>query len=258
MHGAKIKQFFQTHYPSELAYDWDNVGLQIGTLNKDITGILITLDVTKAVVEEAIKKNSNLIIAHHPLVFKPLKAILSDAYKGQVIEMMIKNDIALYVSHTNFDLANAGMNDFLSEKLKLKNIEILEYEDETHGIGRIGDIKPMKLMDAIAFIKDNLKMKQARLITNKKNKTIKRLAISGGSGASHMFSAKQKGADLYITGDISYHQAHDILQLGLNALDIGHYVEKHFMESLKEKLQSVGITAPLYTSQIDQDPFLFV
>lgn len=258
MHGTKLKQFFETHYPSDLAYEWDNVGLQIGTLNKTITGILITLDVTKAVLEEAIKQNCNVIIAHHPLIFKPLKTILTDAYKGQVIDTMIKADIALYIAHTNFDLAPEGMNDFLSEKLGLKDLEILEYEDETHGIGRIGHIDPMSLDKAIAFIKDKLQMRQARLITNKPKKTIRRIAISGGSGASHMFSAKAKAADLYITGDIAYHQAHDILQLGLSALDIGHYVEKHFMESLKEKLQKEDITAPLFTSQIDQDPFQFV
>ncbi len=258
MDGNKIKSFFKDHYPNELAYEWDNVGLQIGTLNKSITGILITLDVTKEVVEEAIEKNCNLIIAHHPLVFKPLKHILTDAYKGKLIETIIKADIALYVSHTNFDLAKSGMNDILSEKLGLKATEILEYEDETHGIGRLGKIKPMPIEEAIRYIKAKLDIKQARLINKKPGKTIETVAISGGSGASHMFSAKQKGADLYITGDISYHQAHDMLQLGLSALDIGHYVEKHFIQSLKTQLQANDIKTQIYTSKVDQDPFTFV
>jgi len=258
MSGVKIKRFFDEHYPLDLAYEWDNVGLQIGTLNKELTGVLIALDLTKEIVEEALKKSANLIVVHHPLIFKPLKDIKTDAYKGQLIERLIKEDIAVYVSHTNYDLGHNGMNAMLSKKLGLRNVEILEYEDETHGIGRIGDVDPMRLEDAIDAVKSRLKMDHGRLITKKPSKTVKRIAISGGSGAHHMFEAKFKNADLYITGDVSYHQAHDMLQLGLTALDIGHHVEKHFAEALKEELTAYGIEAPLYESEIDTNPFTLV
>ncbi len=259
MNGVTIKRFFDEKFPRDLAYEWDNVGLQIGTLNKEITGVLLTLDVTKDIVDEAIKKRANLIIAHHPLIFKPMQNILTDSYKGNVLERLIKEDIAVYVSHTNYDIGHDGMNTVLAEKLGLKNTEILEMLSESHGIGKIGDFEPMKLSEAIPTIKKRLGMKAGRLITNRSgDKVIKKVAISGGSGASHMAMAKYKGADLYITGDVSYHQAHDMLQLGLSTLDIGHYVEKHFMTALKHQLEDYGLTCPVYESSIDQDPFTYV
>ena len=258
MSGIKIKQFFEQHYPLDLAYEWDNVGLQVGSLNKALSGVLIALDVTKEVIEEAIKEDCNVIISHHPLVFKPLSSINTDAYKGKMIEMLIKNDIAVYTSHTNYDLGHEGMNTVLANKLGLKNQAVLEYETETHGIGRIGEIDPLPLSEAIAYIKEKLHVDHARLITKKNGKTVKTIAISGGSGAHHMFAAKFKGADLYVTGDVSYHHAHDMLQMGLTALDIGHYAERNFMAALKKELTEFGIDAPIVTSRVDLDPFTFV
>lgn len=258
MNGIMIKRLFDSHFPLDLAYDWDNVGLQIGTLNKEVNGILITLDVTKEVVEEALKNNCNFIIAHHPLLFKPLKNILTDAYKGQLIEQIIKHDITVYVAHTNYDLGHQGMNKVLANQLGLVNQTILEYETETHGIGRIGDIEPMTLDNAIKMIKTRLNIPYARLITSKPKKTIKRIAISGGSGASHMFQAKLKHADLYLTGDVSYHQAHDMIQMGLQGLDIGHYAEKVFSAALNELLLQEGFECPIHQSQINLDPFILV
>ncbi len=259
MNGMIVKRFFDAHYPLDLAYDWDNVGLQIGTLNKEITGALLTLDVTKDVVDEALDKGCNLIIAHHPLIFTPLKSVLSDTYKGQVIEKLIKHDIALYVSHTNYDLGHAGMNAVLASRLNLKDDDVLEMVTETHGIGRIGKLhKKMPLKEAVEYIKQCLEMPHGRLITSNPNKDVLTVAISGGSGASHMFEAKKKGADVYITGDVSYHQAHDMLQMGLTALDIGHYAEKHFAKALMNELVEYGATFTIYESEINLDPFNYV
>ncbi|MFU8786820.1 MAG: Nif3-like dinuclear metal center hexameric protein [Candidatus Izemoplasmataceae bacterium] len=258
MNGVIIKQFFDEFYPKDLAYEWDNVGLQVGTLNKELTGILLSLDLTKEVVEEAINQEVNLIIVHHPLVFKPLYNILTDSYKGNLIEKLIKNDIALFVSHTNYDLGHSGMNQVLADLLKLTNQEPLEMMTDSHGIGKIGQVKAMKLDDAITYIKDHLDISHARLITKKNGKTVKTIAISGGSGASHMFEAKRKGADIYLTGDISYHHAHDMLQMGLTALDIGHYAEKHFSKALKKELTNYGVNVPIFESRVDLDPFTFV
>ena len=259
MNGMIIKRFFDESYPLDLAYEWDNVGLQIGTLNKPITGALITLDVTKEVVDEALKNNCNLIIAHHPLIFTPLKNILSDAYKGHLIEMLIKNDITVYVSHTNYDLGHSGMNTVLSEKLELHDSKILEMVSETHGIGKIGKLpKKMPLKEAVEYVKTKLEIAHGRLITHRPKKNVEVIAISGGSGASHMFEAKRQGADLYITGDVSYHHAHDMLQMGLTGLDIGHYAEKHFAVALKTELLKYGVEFPVFESNIDLDPFTYV
>ncbi len=259
MSGIKVKRFFEEHYPLSLAYEWDNVGLQVGTLNKELTGILIALDATKEVVQEALDKDCNLIITHHPLIFKSLRSITTDAYKGQLIETLIKADIAVYASHTNFDRGEAGMNEALAARIGLKNTEILDFDTEEEGIGRIGDITPMSLQEAVTHVKERLGMEKGRLITKKPlTKKVARIAISGGSGAHHMFAAKMKGADLYVTGDVSYHQAHDMLQIGLTTLDIGHYAEKIFREALRKELSAYGIEAPIHIATSESDPFRIV
>src|SRR5690625_4210262 len=111
--------------PKNFAYEWDNVGLQIGSTTDITQGVLISLDVNDAVVEEAIEKNINMIIAHHPLLFKPLKTIDFTTVKGKLIQKLIKNDITVYASHTNLDITEGGVNDLLSEKLALQNVKPL-------------------------------------------------------------------------------------------------------------------------------------
>lgn len=123
--GIEVISAFEELYPKKLAYEGDKIGLLIGTLRKKVERVLITLDVTKEVIEEAIENEANLIIAHHPLIFSPLKHIHTDELYGQLIEKCIKNDIAIYAAHTNVDIAENGVNDFLAEALELQNPEIL-------------------------------------------------------------------------------------------------------------------------------------
>lgn len=111
--------------PKRIAEEWDNVGLQIGDPRAEIEKVLISLDLTEEVVEEAIGLNANLIITHHPFIFKPLKNIRTDLSTGKLIEKMIKNNINLYTAHTNLDMAKDGLNKMLSDKLGLKNVNVL-------------------------------------------------------------------------------------------------------------------------------------
>lgn len=260
MNGQIIRTFFDTRYPLDFAYAWDNVGLQIGTLDKTLTGILITLDVTQDVAKEALQKGANLIISHHPLIFKPLANIVTDSYKGQLIEQLLKSGITVYVSHTNYDLGHTGMNQVLADRLALTEQAVLDPIDDTHGLGRIGRLRePLGLNAAIAYIKQALSLRHARFIGVMDDDTrIQTLAISGGSGASQMHHVKASGADLYLTGDVSYHQAHDMRQLGLRTLDIGHYAEHLFAPALKKELEDYGVNVPIYASNINLDPFTFV
>ena len=209
MNGIEIKKIFETYYPRDLAYEWDNVGLQIGTLNKEVNKILLSLDLTLEVVDEAIKEKVELIIVHHPLIFSPIKNINTDTYKGMLIEKLIKNEITLYVAHTNFDISNQGMNLILANMLNLKNQKILDYTTETEGLGRIGEIEEMSIKKAIQFVKETFKVEHARFIGDL-NANVTKIAISGGSGSSNIYNAKKLKADLYVTGDLSYHYAHDV------------------------------------------------
>lgn len=124
--GFEIIQIFEGIYPIHLAEKWDNIGLQIGTLDKEVNKVLVTLDVALEVVEEAINVGAELIIAHHPIIFKPLKNLHTDTHYGKIIELCVKHDIAVYAAHTNLDAADGGVNDLLAEALELQNTEILD------------------------------------------------------------------------------------------------------------------------------------
>ncbi|KXZ39745.1 dinuclear metal center protein, YbgI/SA1388 family [Alkalithermobacter thermoalcaliphilus JW-YL-7 = DSM 7308] len=121
-----IVNLIENKYPKELAYDWDNVGLIIGNLNAHIKNILIALDATDEVIQEAIENNVDLIITHHPFVFKPIKKITSNSLIGKNIYKLIKNDINIYCCHTNFDIAYGGLNDAICDILGLKNLKLIE------------------------------------------------------------------------------------------------------------------------------------
>ena len=257
MNGKKIIELFEELYPKDLAYDWDNVGLQIGTLNKKINNILLTLDLTIEVVEEAIKNNVDLIVVHHPLIFSAIKSINTDTYKGKIIEKLIKSDIALYVAHTNFDVSSYGMNTILANMLNLNDQEVLELTTEDEGLGKVGTVKSIPMKEYIDFVKNTFKVSNARFIGDL-NKVVNKVAITGGSGSSTINSASNNGVDLLITGDISYHQAHDALAINLNVLDIGHNIEKFFVKELKNILINKGINTNILISNVNADPYKFV
>ena len=257
MNGIEFRNTFEALFPKDLAYEWDNVGLQIGTLNKEISKILLSLDLTKEVVEEAIQNGCELIVVHHPLIFSPLRSINTDTYIGNIIQTLIKKDISVYVAHTNFDISNFGMNNILADMLDLKDTINLEEVTDHEGLGKVGSVTPTDMASYIKHVKSIFNVPHARFIGDM-NTTVKRVAITGGSGSSNIYKAKFKNADLYITGDLSYHHALDCKSLGLNALDIGHNIEKHFMSQLKDLLIKKGITSTVLVSTIDTNPYEFV
>lgn len=253
MNGIEFKKFFETHFPLNYAYDWDNVGLQVGTLNKELTNILVTLDLTKEVLQEAIDKNCNLIVIHHPVIFRPMKKILSDTYQGQLITKAIKNDIALYVAHTNFDISNKGMNHNLASLLGLENQQILEYTDDEVGLGRIGTVPEQSLESFINHVKTTLNLDSVKLI-GKHKKRVKTVGISGGSGGSMLHNKALRSIDVFLTGDISYHQALDALNDNLTILDIGHNIEKYGLIDLVSLLND-SLTTNVILSEIETNPY---
>ncbi len=254
MNGKKIQKILETLYPTATAEKWDNVGLQVGTMNKNITGILISLDLTIDVIEEAIKNNSNLILCHHPALFNPLKTIDTDTYLGKMLQTLIKNDITLYVMHTNFDVSRYGMNMILGKKIGLTNMSFFDIIDEDSGLGVIGTIKRKRADDLIADIKLEFGLETLRYIGNLTD-TIEKVAMIGGSGSSYIYQAIESDVDLFITGDVTYHKALDAKNLGLNVLDVGHYFESHGIQELKQVLISKGITLPIKISNINTNPY---
>lgn len=219
-----ILEFLEKLAPLELAEPWDNCGLLIGDKNSDVLKTLVALDVTEAVVCEAIKIGANLIISHHPVIFRGIKHIRDQ----KNIILAIKNDISIISMHTNLD--KTFVNDILAEKLELSNIQSLE-------LGKIGTLKaPMHINDFIVYVKEKLNIDSISFANA--TDTVYKLAVIGGSGGS--FLGKTQDADTFITGDISYHTFLDAVDMGKNIIDAGHFAtENPAMIALVEKLLEI-------------------
>ena len=255
-----IKEFiksFEELYPKRLAATWDNVGLQLGYDQDVLNGVLLSLDLTDEVLDEAIKINANLVIVHHPMIFKPLKEIDYSTYQGRLIHKAIKNDLNIYVAHTNFDSSNFGMNLILANMIGIQITDILEYETESEGLGRVGNLeKPMSLSSFTKHLKRSLDLDSVRLISNMNlDEMIQSVAIVGGSGGHIIHTGLLKNVDVYVTGDIKYHDALDAINQGYTVIDVGHHVEKKSLPKLQEVISKFNTDIKVTVSEIDTNPY---
>ncbi|MCX8001468.1 MAG: Nif3-like dinuclear metal center hexameric protein [Anoxybacillus mongoliensis] len=367
--GYEIIQLFEQFAPKHLAMEGDKIGLQIGTLNKPIRRVMITLDVLEHVVDEAIAHEIDLIVAHHPPIFRPLKHIVTDQPYGRMIEKCIKHNIAIYAAHTNLDIAKGGVNDWLAEALQLQNVDVLvptyeesmkklvvyvphthadavrkaigdagaghignyshctfnsegigtflpeeganpfigqqgkletveevrietivparlqrkviqamlqahpyeevaydiyplENKGETYGLGRIGALsEEMTLQQFAEHVKQALRVPAVRVVGELTSR-VRKVAVIGGDGNKYIHEVKMSGADVYVTGDLYYHVAHDALMLGLNVVDPGHHVEKVMKEGVAHVLKTMcaqqKFDVDIYVSQTNTEPFTFI
>lgn len=351
--------------PKTFAYDWDNVGLQVGSISDKTEAVLVTLDVNDAVVDEAIRLGANVIVSHHPMLFKPLKTIDFNTPKGKLVRKLIKHDITVYASHTNLDIAEGGVNDLLAEKIGIENVQPmvvtheeplyklavftpvdhvnevvdalseagaghignyshctfqapgtgtfkpleganpyigtqhkierveelkietivpetllkkvveamlkahpyeevaydiypLKNEGKKFGLGRIGTLKEaVNLQQLIEMTKEALDVKHVRYVGDL-DKQVKRVAVLGGSGEKYIHKAKLLGADAYITGDVTFHQAQDAKDNGLALIDAGHYIEQVMKEATKRFIEERFPSLNVYVSNVNTDPFQFL
>ncbi|HET7579366.1 MAG TPA: Nif3-like dinuclear metal center hexameric protein [Bacillales bacterium] len=369
--GQALIQAFEQWVPKSLAIgkDREKIGLQVGTLNKPVKTIMVALDVLENVVDEAIENEVDLIVAHHPLIFHPLKKIAVDSPHGRIIEKCIKHDITVYAAHTNLDVAKGGVNDLMAEALGLQDTDILaptgtgqlkklvvfvpqdhaesvrqaignagagfignyshctfnsqgtgtfmpqegtnpyigstgklekveevkietilpakrqsavvramlaahpyeeaaydiyplDNEGEVYGAGRIGMMaEEMTLRDFAEHVKKAFDVEGVRVVGNL-NETIKKVAVLGGSGDDFMNHVQFKGADVYVTGDVYYHTAHDAWMEGLNVVDPGHNVEKVMKEGVRrffaDFIEKKNYETKVLASALNTDPFTFL
>lgn len=220
---------------------WDNSGLQIGDFNNDISNIMLTLDMDLEALDYAINNNIDLIITHHPFFFSPIKSVDFSTYEGEIIRGMIINGISLYSMHTSFDMADYGVNTKLAEILNINNYDVLHpVGRDLSGYGGIGNIEPINLVEYAKRVKLQLKAEHIKLYCKDQKKVIENVAFCGGSGSEFIEDAIQKKADVYITGDIKYHQAQTALQNNLCIIDAGHYyTEYHAMKNIKDVLNGL-------------------
>lgn len=265
-----IKQFEKFASP-QLAESWDHVGLQLGDPTRPIHRLMTTLDVRPAVVEEAIVKDVDFLFAHHPVMFHPAVDLDVRNPQNQMYADLLAHGITVYAAHTNLDTANGGMNDWLATQLKLSETVPLVDEgkdpvsQQAVGMGRVGNLPQAMSVDSfVQYCLAAFDIPAARLIINPadRSKTIKRVAILGGSGSEFYLQAQAAGADAYVTGDVTYHTAHDIQAHHLVVLDPGHHIEVVAAHGLAEWIRQwaaqVGADFEIIESSVNTEPFTFV
>jgi dinuclear metal center YbgI/SA1388 family protein len=367
---ADIIKAMEKIAPSSLAEDWDNVGLQVGQKNWAVKKVWVSLDPGLDVIEDACQNDADLLITHHPLIFKPLRSIDFSTPTGSIIRMAAQRKMAIFSSHTNLDIVAEGLNDALAEAIGLKSLKILgkpveddkvklvlyvpeEYEkkildvilqtkagsigeysactfrnrgkgtfrpgssatpfigktdefsvaneirietvvqkddisevieyvrshhpyetmaydlyplltnDYCNGIGRIGELHEKIELKSLALkIKEKLRLKYVKISGNHEL-TVNRAAICTGSGSGMMKYFLSSGAQVYISGDLRYHDARDAQAANLGIIDIGHFASEHLIvdvlaKRLKRMLSEAGMNIEVKPYGLEDDPFEIV
>ncbi len=207
--------------PFSTADDWDNSGLLVGDPNKVVKKVLLSLDVTNDVVTEATKGGYDLIISHHPLIFKGIKKIVSTASPSNNIIKLIKSDISIISAHTNLDLSfEYGINRFLADQYEVE--ELFKLNDE-QGYGIIGTFKTSMPSDVFIEKTKSIFNIQNVKCANFKAKPLKKIAVCSGASSDFISDAIRLNVDAYITSDIKYHEAQVVLGTDVALIDVGHF-----------------------------------
>ena len=220
------------------AEKWDNSGLLLGDLEADVKKIMLALDLTPDVAQEAIEEKVDMIITHHPLYFSLPKTLAITDTKMEFVYALIKHEIAVYAAHTTLDMAKGGVNDVLGELLALKHVEILPLDGKEEGLVRIGMlIEPTTIENFAKKVKTALGADGVIYVDG--GKPVYKVAVVGGSGSDFMEQAVAAGADTLVTGDVKFHVGQKAQNLGLNLIDGGHqFTEWPVLEKLEAVLNA--------------------
>ena len=249
--------------PFALAEKWDNSGLQVGSHDQTIKKVLVALDPTFEAVCRASSTGAQLLLTHHPLLFRAISCIDLNIYPGDVIREAIINNVAIIAAHTNLDSARTGISYHLAKKLGLVDVEVLEPKEfdgkEGYGTGVIGNLTgAVDLLSASGIVKETLELETVKVLGP--NETmIERIAVVGGSGRDYINVAVQKNADLLITGDIGHHAALTAKTLNINVIDAGHFPTerialKGFIKDLEKIFESRDMEIALELYEDETDP----
>lgn len=257
----EIIDLIEDYAPSNLQASFDNSGLICGNPSYEVHTILLCIDVTEAVVREAIDNGHNLIISHHPLIFKGLRHVTPSTYVERSIILAIKHDIAIYAAHTNMDVVQNGVSGRMADKLFLQNREILQVEgmaENTYGYGIIGELATS--VESLAFLKQIKEIFRCQSLryTLPHHRQIRRVAVCGGAGASFLHQAIQKNADIYISGDFKYHDFFET-ENRIAIADIGHYESEQFTKDIFYELVTKKMSKfAVQFSEINTNPINYL
>jgi dinuclear metal center YbgI/SA1388 family protein len=251
--------------PFHFAESWDNCGLQVGNPQAAITGLLVALDPSTPVLAEARERGCQCVVTHHPLLLHPLRALLTDSWPGCVVEKALVSGISIIAAHTNLDSARQGTNGQLAQLLGLAVTGPLEAQpclsDDSRygGMGVVGLLACEATAEKVAAdLKGALGASSVRIAGDGKKRVLK-VAVCSGSGGSLLGKALASGVDLYITGDLKYHDARLAEEYGLVVIDIGHFAsEKPVLGVLgdffRSRAASEGLELDVFVSQSEFDP----
>ena len=224
--------------PPQLAEGYDNVGHIVGRANAEVSKVLIALDITGAVIDEAIACGAELIVSHHPVIFGERKRITDADVTGELVLRLCENKIAAICMHTNLDSAAGGVNDILARKLGIAVEGIVDpIEEGASGGGRYGEIsEEARLGDFLKTVCTALSSRGARF--HDAEIPVRRVAVGGGSCGDYVTAAKKLGCDTLVTADVKHNQMLDAAHIGLNVIDAGHFATEDIVCPYLEKLIS--------------------
>lgn len=230
-----LYQYLEEKIPTELRCDWDNDGLACcPDPDAEVKKVLLALDVSEATVDRAIDEGCDLILSHHPLVFRPIKALTDEAATPRKLIKLVKNGISVMSFHTRLDALAGGVNDVLAARLGLMYVE--PFGENGEMMGRVGELSAtLSLAEFASFVKKAL---GAPAVLYNGDKPVKRVAVLGGNGNDFIFAAKTLGADTYVSGRFGYHPMASAREDGINLVEAGHfYTENPVLSVLAEMVK---------------------
>lgn len=250
--------------PLSLQDGYDNAGMQIGlTEDAEVSGALLSLDVTEDVLDEAVERGCNLVVSHHPLLFHAPKQITGADYVQRCIIKAIKQNLTIYSAHTNLDNAPQGVSWRMAQHLGLDNCRVLDSKGwdapwQQAGAGVVGELPhPMEREDFIALVKERFDADSVRY-NSWTGEQVKRVALCGGAGAFLIPKAVAAGADVFITGEIGYHRFFG-LEHDIQLMEIGHFEsEQYTLDLLRDLLTKADPQLPVYNTTVETNPINYL
>lgn len=252
-----ILAYIETIAPRYMKMDWDNVGLLCGSKDRPVTKILVALDPFAHVCREAAQIGAELIVTHHPLIFRPISSVTDADEVGRSIMFLCKNDISAINAHTNLDCAPGGVNDRLAVVLGLTDIRVIDpmgtdEQGRQWGLLRCGEVETQPLGQFLSTVKESLGCEGLRYVDG--GKPVRKVAVGGGACAGELMDALRAGCDTFVTGDVKYNGFWDARAVGMNLIDAGHfYTEDPIVAVLAEKLAATFPDIQVEISKTHQD-----
>jgi GTP cyclohydrolase I len=246
--------------PTSIAANWDNSGWQIKQESSEVSGVLLTIDVTATVIDEAVRTGANLVISHHPLFFDPVKVLDLSTPKGRVAAKAMQQKVSIFSMHSNLDVCPEGTSFALAERLGLTEVKFLSplriHAPFDVGWGAIGKFSQSLSLSALRdLLVERLGTASVRTITADGSQTLRAVALGPGSLSNLISDVLAQSIRVYVTSDLKYHDGLDALENGLSILDVDHYyAERPVLDKLRRILEP-QLEVQVTVSQVATSPF---